>query len=382
MDNYTQNKNKVLDDYYKCIGAYRNCKSLYNNKNNYQLKRNDTEEEKLIKKGIEEDILSNLGKVGEKAFKYIIGLEKLKITPNADLTSFEEFFKKTGPLKEFAEKHGISREDERIKDLLDYEDENHQKSHNFDYWYTVLETITPKITQKFKKYIEYKAQSNMLIYYCNHENEFEYENDYYKQFSLPLIAAVFPKIIEYSYDNVPTLTKKQLKFILATKRESIKQSGDIFTRLRYSDNNKTNKTFNLTEINNLINLIIGFVEMIHENNDDLDFDLDLAFSKKRLKTLKEIFEISDKEIDNIYSLNLPVDEYVTIFSNNIYSYASIKRILDLGLTKEELFEVMQEQMHAKDIKPYLEKGIRDFRKIREIIDEYNEGEEYIKTRTI
>jgi glucosamine-6-phosphate deaminase len=60
-------------------------------------------------------------------------------------------------------------------------------------------------------------------------------------------------------------------------RKTIKQSGDIFTRLRYYSNNPQDKEFNIDNIFNTINYFIKYIKIIHTNNDNLDFNLDEYF---------------------------------------------------------------------------------------------------------
>lgn len=50
--NYEINKDKILDDYYKCIGSFINCQNLYKRKSNYTIKKKDSEEDKYTYKKI------------------------------------------------------------------------------------------------------------------------------------------------------------------------------------------------------------------------------------------------------------------------------------------------------------------------------------------
>ena len=61
--NYEKNKNKILNDYYKMVGAFLNCQMIYESKTLFELSESDTEEQILIKIGRKEDLLSELGKV-------------------------------------------------------------------------------------------------------------------------------------------------------------------------------------------------------------------------------------------------------------------------------------------------------------------------------
>jgi len=376
--NYEINKDKILDDYYKCIGSFKNCKNLYKRKSNYTIKKNDSEEDKKIKKGMQEDLLSTLGKVGEKAFKYIIGLENLRISPNQDETSFESLWKKSSALKEFAKKHGIADTNASFITLLNYQDDNNQKAHNFDYWFSVMNLLMKKVTEKFKKFISYTIQTEVLIKYCEENDEFKYYGVYidsdYEELSLPFRAAIFPNLIDLQYDNIPSLNEQEVSHMISLKRLIIKKNGDIFTRLRYASNNPKNDSFNIDEVFELISIIIRFIKMIHENNDNLDFDLNKSYAKEQSLKYKYYLNISEEEINNLFNLEiLGTDLALTVFETN-YSYKSIKKLLEIGVPKEDLRKVMREGLPARIVKQFFDRGIKDYRKMREMIDQYLDDE--------
>jgi len=319
--NYDINKEKILDDYYKCIGAFINCCKLYQDKENSLIAITDKQEQAAIKKGMKEDMLSNLGKVGEKAFKYIIGLENLRISPNQDENAFESLWKKSSALKEFARKHGINENSEKILKLINYHDENNQKAHNFHYWFKIMHTIIPEISNKFEKYMEYNIQSEMLIKECKEKEEFKYtyELNYedITDLSLAFRAAIFPNLLELNYESTPLIPEGILTMMIRSRKKAIKKNGDIFTRLRYASNNQNNIQFDINEVFNLIKNIIIFITMIHENNDNLNFDLNKSFAKYKAIEFKEQLGMSEEEINDIFSLDLTGTELtLTAFENN------------------------------------------------------------------
>lgn len=381
--NYNINKEKVINDYYKCIGAFKNCENIYKNKSTFTIKDNDPEEIKLIKKGMQEDLLSNLGKIGEKAFKYIIGLENLKISPNQDENTFESLWKKTNTRKDFILKHGVSERNPKLNKIMNYVDENNQLAHNFDYWYSIIELSMQPISQKFRKFISYNIQTRILVNYCEKNDEFKYYRIYndtdIEELSLPFRAALFPNLINLQYDNVPALKEELVNKILNYQRITLKNSGDIFTRLRYASNNKSNEEFDVKEVYELIYMVVEFIKMIHENNDNLDFDLDKTYAKKQALKYKEYLNISEDEINNLFSLDIKgTDLALTVFETN-YSYNSIKNLLEIGVSKEDLRKVMREGLSSRVVKNFFDKGIRDYRKMRKIIDNYiNESNDYFE----
>ena len=381
-DNYDINIKRVIDDYYKCIGAFENCRLIYSYRDSFNISDADFEEIKAIKKGREEDLLSELGKVGEKAFKYILGLEILKIYPNIDSESFESFFKKNSALKNLAEKHGISRDNEEFLQLINYTDSNNQKAHNFDFWYSVIDVIMKDFSNKFKKFIEYSVQSTMLYDYCENENEFMYDFGRYHGFSLPFQAVIFPNIINHGYEDVPSLTEKQLNAIIDLKRKTIRKCGDIFTRFRYASNNFDNKEFNLDETYDIINNIITFINMIHYSNDNLDFDLDIEFAKNKATELSNILNLDKEEIDNFFSLGLCFGDLESLLFDNGYTYDTIKKLLEIGVSKNDLWVVMAQCLYPRDILYFNKIGITDYYEMRKIIDNYtgekNDVKDYLR----
>ena len=374
--NYEINMKKILDDYYKCLGAFKNCSILYEQHTKINKKNgNSTQEEIEIRKGMEEDLLSNLGKVGEKAFKYIIGLENLRISPNQDSNNFESLWKKNKTLTDFAKKHGINEDDEKLNDIFNYYDENNQKAHNFDYWYSIMNLTMKDISNKFETFMKYIMLNEILMEYCQENNEFRITNiskySEANEISLPFRAAIFPNLIELQYEHLPEISNTQIKFMIDTKNEAIKKNGDIFTRLRYASNNPTKQTFNLDEVYQIMNNIITFIQMIHEENNDLNFDLIKTFAKYKSLEYSNILNVSKEEIINLFSLNLTGAELsLTIYENN-YPYSSLKRLLEIGVPKEDLRKAITEGLQPKIIEHFYRKGIRNFLKMRELIDYYN-----------
>lgn len=386
MTNYEINKQKILEDYYLCIGAFENCSDLFQ-KEKYNTQHTDTKEERAIKKGREADLLSNLGKVGEKAFKYIIGLENLALYPNQDPNSFELLWKKVNVLKDFAKKHGINEDDEEFQKLLNYYDENNQKSHNFDYWFSVMDILMKDTSALFEQYMRYNIQSKLLIDECFENDEFKYISlinyEDHVEISMLFRAAIFPNLLELRYDSIPSVPEAMLKMMIKTRKESFRKNGDIFTRLRYASNNPEHLKFNTEEVYEIIKNIVTFIKMIHENNDRLNFDLNKSFAKYKAIEYHEHLGVTIEEIENLFSLELTGTELaLTAFETN-YTYSSIKRLLDIGVPKEHLRKVMREGLYARTVEYFFKQGIYDYSKMREYLDYYIDNGEYsVETTTL
>ena len=78
MDNLI--KLDIDEDYYGCIGAYENVSLLLKNMSSLKIKSGDTSETKFIKKGRKKDILVDLGRIGELAYKYLLKLKQVEIS--------------------------------------------------------------------------------------------------------------------------------------------------------------------------------------------------------------------------------------------------------------------------------------------------------------
>jgi len=368
--NYEINKSKLINDFFKCIGAFENCNLIYNNRDSFIVNDSDIEEVRLIKNGREEDLLSELGKVGEKAFKYILGLEVLRLFPNLDSKAFESFFKKNSSLELLAVKNGISTNDDRFVRLVNYKDSNNQKAHNFDYWFSVCDVLINCFSSKFKKYVEYNLQSEMLFNYCKRKNEFFYDFDGLSEFSLPFQACVFPEIINQGLDSVPYLSKKYVDTIISVKRETIRKSGDMFTRFRYASNNDDNVVLDLDECYETISNIVSFVKIVHQSGDNLNFDLDIEFAKKKALELSVILNVSRDEIINLFGLGLHFLDIMGILFDSSYSFEIVDELLKLGVKKNDLLVVISQRLYPRDIIYFKKIGVTDYYEMRKLIDEF------------
>jgi len=380
--NYEKNKSKIINDYYKLIGAFYNCKLIYDNKSSFEINENDSEDEKNIKIGRQEDLLSELGKVGEKLFKYILGLEYLKIYPNSDEQSFEGFFTKSNILKEFIKKHDISENDERLVKIMNYDDANNQKAHNYDYWFSVIELTMPECFKKIQRFLIYLEQSDIFLQYCIDYNQFYHPYSYYDEetnrfysdsrtVSMEFDFAIFPDYCAAS-DHAARLTKKQSQLLLTANREAIRISGDAFTRFRYASNNLDNKMVSVDDTYKIISKLVTFTIMIHASNDDLDFDLNIAYTRYKALELCKYVDISEEEINRKLDLNLGYTQYLTLLFDKNYSAKEIEKLLALGIDKNRLWKVTDLNIFARDIEYSKTLGITDIDEIFEMKQKFIE----------
>lgn len=369
--------NTILDDYYKCIGAFRNCEIVYNETLNIMNSYDKNSEEYKIAKGRQDDLLSNLGKVGEKALKYIISLELIRTNPNMSPDELDGFFRKKNTLKNFASNHGINLSDSRLEDLLNYPDLNNQKGHNFDYWYSVLELTMPKVINTFKSLVYNSMQAESIQKYCD-ENGYGIGGDlatpwskdseifYSHAIPLSLQTIISPGFMErLNPEDVKRIEGSKdncfIKVLLDAERDNIRNCGDVFTRLRYSANNPDKKTFSVNKLYKTISYFVFLISLIHDNKDDLSLDVGIAFGKFQMIKHKDRFEVSEADINRIF------DEYVKIswdldkILTSRFSLGEIIKLINLGVSMDELYNIIEEsKLTPRTIEHYKSKGIRDY----------------------
>ena len=161
-ENYRIKMENIIGDYYLCLGTFNNCVELYNKRESFEINNTDPDDIRKIKQAQIYDLMSNLGKVGEKALKYIIALQKVKVAPNEDLKSLEAVYKGDNAMRYFAKQLGFDIDNTDIQEIFDYKDYNNQKSHNFDYLFLIIERLIPEQFNKFKNYVLYDIQSRLM----------------------------------------------------------------------------------------------------------------------------------------------------------------------------------------------------------------------------
>ena len=119
----------------KCFSALNEAKIMIKHLEEYKILPTDSEKEKFLKKGNRENILISLGRAGELAFKYLIKLRMIQLYPNEPYEQFIQKIRK--PSARFIQnelvdnKHVISQQD--ADDLIQFQDDNNQKGHNYSY---------------------------------------------------------------------------------------------------------------------------------------------------------------------------------------------------------------------------------------------------------
>jgi len=349
-ENYRIKMENILGDYYLCLGSFNNCVELYERRESFKINDNDSEETKKIKEAQIKDLMSNLGKVGEKALKYIIALQKVKVAPNEDLRSLEAVYRGDNAMKNFAKQLGFDLENSDIQEIFDYKDYNNQKSHNFDYLFLIIEKIMPNQFNKIKNYILYNIQSSLM-----REAITKGEIDATFSFTRAIIFPQFAIEAGFTYEEQEEIPdkRKMNKKECEVYRKIIKQSGDIFTRLRYYSNDPKDREFDLEDIFKTINYFIQYIIIIHENKDNLDFDLEEYFALMQAFDNSKLLYLSDEDIFNIFNLNvsLMIKEKL-LFQEKIhielgewpYTYKMVEGLIKLNLSSDYIVKIIDHKL--------------------------------------
>ena len=343
----------ILSDYYSALAKFENIKLLYeSHKENFVINDTDDELTVSIKKAQLNELLVDLGRVGELALKYIIKLKQLELYPNQTIDQFrkEALFKK-GQVKNLAIRQKLSEEE--LEEILNYEDVNNQPFHNFDYLFLIIEKLMPAQATSFNKIIEYSMLSREI-------QKEPLSKDERRNFE----DVIFPE-----YTVRPMKDEEEEKAvrerIINLRRDTIRNSGDIFTRLRYFSNNPHDKEFDFQSIYELMKDIIMSIKTIHECNDDIEYDPIEGYGKimalehpeltyRPADELRDVFNLYRSKTDAFGLLGL-------LFSTKDYTFEQIKEITEMKeINPKDYVNVFCNELKREDIEFFLQHGITNY----------------------
>lgn len=343
----------ILSDYYSALAKFENIKLLYeSHKDEFVIKETDDELRISIKKAQLNELLVDLGRVGELALKYILKLKQVELYPNQTIEQFrKEALYKKGPLKTLANRVNLNNEE--LAELLNYEDANNQPFHNFDYLFMIIEKLMKTQATNFYKIIEYSMLSREI-------KKEPFSKDERRNFE----DIVFP---EYTVRRIDDDKEEQevKERIINLRRETIKQSGDIFTRLRYFSNNPQDKEFNFENIYDLMQDIIMSIRTIHECKDDIDYDPIEGYGKIMALENPELTYRPANEVRDIFNLyRSKTDAFGLLgllFSTQGYTFEQIKAITDMQeIEPKDYVCVFCNKLQADEIKFFFKHGIKNY----------------------
>lgn len=231
-------------------------------------------ENEELKKMIEKrrrQLLIELGRVGEYSIKYLLLMQQIYNYPNQ---SFEEFKNKT--LYSIGEKgvrntyiNQYHMDEHVIEEILAAKEQHKlQPLHDYTYLFTILEKIYPSVVNFIKE--------NMLF---NAKYSYNYETSTLPK-DLIVLTSFFPSI---KFLDSLELSNEVREIYLEEYKRILGNSGDSFTRLRYLENNPDNKDYNMSEIMQLLDELVDFINLTHNfNNDNPEKNIRITYIKKRI----------------------------------------------------------------------------------------------------
>lgn len=370
MDRFIQED--IENDYIKgCLSSYKNIQFEINHLDEILINNPKSKMDIKENNGTIEDIIQRLGLVGELSFKYLLKVKQTQLSPNQLYEDFKNqaIFKK-GSIKNLANR-GIITEEEK-DEIINFQDDNNQPFHNYNYLGLILEKVLTNTNNQFKKYFKYSIQSDYIEKII--ESEIESGKITQKKDSTFFKALLFPCIYEIDSEEAMNLDETALSII-----EKGKEAGDVFTRLRYFSNNQVNqKNYTIDDINDInyfIGQLVDFTKRIYEQNNDLNINAAKAFSKTIALNSTNELERDQDEIMQIYDKYSKDD--VIIFINRLLSEYSIDDLeyIDNLCTQ---YNITTSSVFEKSTTPYLlikthESDIDDEIK-RKIINKYYKTE--------
>lgn len=315
-------KNDIENDFYSCIGEFNNLNILMNALSDLKINDNDSEEAKRTKHGQIKGLLIQLGRIGELAFKYLLKIKQTQLYPNQDYKQFSDTQRiyKVGQIRDLANKNLISQAD--AEEILDFEDENGQKFHNFVYLGLVAKKLIPDTYSNFEKCIQYAFESEMVLKTLREMDKemFSYEMKIgeYPQYVL------FPSLIwisELEVDN------ERINKLITNIKNNADNSGDIFTRLRYYSNNLDNKQYDMHDVNTIfiyIYWLVEFIKGVYKSNNNLSVNAESIHGRERALRYPKLVGRSIDEINVLFDKFCEEDPL--FISQKLFSGCSLEEI--------------------------------------------------------
>ena len=333
MVDFDKKMNDIISDYYSAIGKFMNVSETIS-LNTFKIDDNDDEEMMKVKEGCQREILIDLGRVAELAFKYIIKIRRMELYPNEPYENIEvdghkiRGFKdketlNDGVIRDFANKVGFPQS--QVDSIVNVAGIG-PKAHNFNYLYSIVDRLMPDVKNKLNEVIGIKFKSNNI---ADVVDERDLDEEY----------VVFPN---ESLKTRVDMEKERMDIInlINSRIQTIEDSGDIFTRLRYFANNPFDKTFDIEEVYELVKDIVLFIRLVHLSNENLYFNPEIAFSFDTLKNNPDYSRFSINDIKRIYSHDKVKDNTSAIMDAIFYSGK---------LTIDEIMEILDcDQVDVKD----------------------------------
>ena len=353
----------IEDDFYKCLARFKNVKIVMDNLKKLSISEQDNPKSKKIFEKQKEELLIDLGRIGELAFKYLLKLKQIDVYPNQDYEQFshQQAIYKKGTIKDLANK-GLITFDDRDR-IIEFQDANGQNFHNFTYLSLIVEALMPEVYNNYKKcfsldYYSQIAKKNFKKY--NNISESELYEEY-------LLAVIFPYLIPLQ----PNYRKENNRLLSYYRQMEMveKTAGDIFTRLRYFSNNSDNLTYDINYVFKYIQTLIIFISGIKRNQNTLSTSPDLIYGRYLALKNAQYLKRTPKDIKAIFDSSKE-DNPFYLFRKLLYKYSieEINKIDQLcqenGLFSYEIYKI---GINSEELQYFINVGITDVELIKKIM---------------
>ena len=236
-------------------------------------------------------LLIELGRVGEYAIKYLLLLEQIHKYPNQSIEQFTEKFiyyigDKKGVRNTYINQYHL--DPNIINEILTAKEKHSlQPLHDYSFLFTILEKLFPNVVTHLHENILF----NIKGYNCI-ESKFLTKDEAY-------LASFFSSI--HFLESIE-LSNEANKEYLEEYKNIIEESGDVFTKLRYLENNTEKKQYDMINIVSIMYHLVDYIVLIHEyNNDNPENNIEVAYIKKKIDEhiLPQAFT---KYEDSIYTI--------------------------------------------------------------------------------
>lgn len=362
MVDFEEKMNDIVSDYYSTIGKFNNI-SILLSLESYNINEDDSLETKKEKEGQKREILVDLGRVAEMAFKYLIKIRRMQLYPKELYNdtvvkgSIVKGFKdketlSAGVIRELGQKVKASRND--IDEILNFSSVG-PKAHDFSYLYLIIDKLMPDIRDLLNEIMSLRIKSINCVKVLS---EYDYEYQEY---------IAFPNELLKESETIEGERKEIIKQI-QKRNETIFHSGDIFTRLRYYSNNPFDKNYDVDEVYNMVLGIIDFIKIVHLYNETLDFNPEVAFSYGILNKYHNLSRFEFDEFKQIYMHEKIKDNPNIIMHAIFVSRLSLEEILEIinseEINKEDYSIIFALSLNLETILYFRSIGINKYEKMQ------------------
>lgn len=379
MTDYNKKIEDAIEDYGLATARYRIVYTILESKL-FDSKDEDSDIKKFQNKKGKESLMIDLGSIAEHSLKYYLKLKRIELFPdeeydNGTKNSFKEKMRITkGTINEFISKvHGTDADKIAIEAARSVDN----TGHNFDVVYTIIDRLFPTIKTKINEIIKLESLAQYGTYLIKElslaKNGLENLEDLppdqkeYIETKVHLISC-FPRLCFKLIEGASYFKIGIDSFISErkTKREeTIKNSGDVFTKLRYFSNHPDGYSYKLEELLSLANDLLLTDSVMRIYGNDLEANSDVAYAYFVLTNHPEYTNFSKVDLDYLFKhkklKNNPEALCYCIFLNNNLSIEDIKKIInDKSITSEDCNKIFLYNLDFKTINYFRNIGIYDY----------------------